>query len=72
MEQEKARKLVILAIVASGIAAACLMYRRGESLMGIARKAIANPLGALASEVETAWTAKGTRASTVRSLMSEV
>jgi hypothetical protein len=51
MEQEKLRRLFVLATVISGLAAAYLMYRRGASLGVIARKTLTNPLGALVSEV---------------------
>jgi hypothetical protein len=54
MEQERLRRLFVLATVISGVAAAYLMYRRGESLGAIAKKTLANPLGALASEVRGA------------------
>jgi hypothetical protein len=51
MEQERLRRLFVLATVISGIAAAYLMYRRGASLGAIAKKTLINPVGALASEV---------------------
>jgi hypothetical protein len=54
MEREGIRKLFVAGMIVSGVAAAILMYRRGESLFGIARKAITNPVGSLVSEVETA------------------
>lgn len=47
-------KLFFYATVASGLVAAYLMYRRGESLGSIARQTILNPLGTLASEVKNA------------------
>jgi uncharacterized protein (DUF697 family) len=46
------RKLIFFATVASGVIAAYLMYRRGESLGSIARQAIANPIGSLVTEVK--------------------
>ncbi len=46
------RKLIFFATVASGVIAAYLMYRRGESLGSIARNTIANPIGSLVSEVK--------------------
>ncbi len=52
MKQERLRRLFVLATVICGVAAAYLMYRRGESLGAIARRTITNPVGALASEVE--------------------
>jgi hypothetical protein len=54
MEREDLRKLIVAGMVISGVAAAFLMYRRGESLFGIARKTITNPVGSLVSEVQTA------------------
>jgi hypothetical protein len=54
MEPQRQKKLVVLATAMCGIAAACLMYRRGESLGSIAFKTVANPMGALASEVGSA------------------
>ena len=39
-------------VVASAFAAAYLMYRRGESIMSIARKTATNPVGSLVSEVK--------------------
>jgi hypothetical protein len=54
MKREDLRKLIVAGMVISGVVAAILMYRRGESFFGIARKAITNPVGSLISEVETA------------------
>ncbi|WP_433974931.1 hypothetical protein [Tunturiibacter lichenicola] len=42
----------MFATVASGLIAAYLMYRRGESLGSIAKQAITNPIGSLVSEVK--------------------
>jgi CubicO group peptidase (beta-lactamase class C family) len=47
-------KLFFYATVVSGVVAAYLMYRRGESLGSIAQQTITNPLGTLASEVKNA------------------
>jgi hypothetical protein len=53
MERESGmRKLILSATVISGIVAAYLMYRRGESLGTIARRTIPNPVGSLVSEVK--------------------
>jgi hypothetical protein len=52
MERENVRKIVFVGMVISGIVAAILMRRRGESLFGIARKAITNPVGSLLDEVK--------------------
>jgi hypothetical protein len=54
MEQEKLKRLFVIATIISGVAAAYLMYRRGESLGAIAKKTLTNPVGALASEVRNA------------------
>jgi hypothetical protein len=43
-------KADLFATIVSGVAAAYLMYRRGESLGTIARQAITNPVGSLVSE----------------------
>ena len=45
------RRLLFWATVASGAAAAYLMYKRGESVGTIASKAISNPVGTLAGEL---------------------
>jgi hypothetical protein len=46
------RNVVLFATVVSGLVAAYMMYRRGESLGTIARTAVANPVGSLISEVK--------------------
>jgi hypothetical protein len=46
------QKVMLLATVVSGFAAAYLMYRRGESLGSIAKQTITNPVGSLVSEVK--------------------
>jgi hypothetical protein len=55
-EQVKARstlnKVILCATVISGFVAAYLMYRRGESMVSIARKTVTNPVGSLVSEVK--------------------
>jgi hypothetical protein len=48
------RKAILYATVISGFVAAYLMYRRGESLVSIARKTVTNPVGSLVSEVKRA------------------
>jgi len=45
-------KLLVYATVISGFVAAYLMYRRGESIVAIARKTVTNPVGSLVSEVK--------------------
>jgi hypothetical protein len=44
--------IIVCATVISGFVAAYLMYRRGESMMAIARKTVTNPVGSLVSEVK--------------------
>ena len=46
------QKVILLATVVSGLVAAYLMYRRGESLGSIAKQTITNPVGSLVSEVK--------------------
>jgi hypothetical protein len=48
------RRLLFFATVVSGLVAAYLMYRRGESVMSIARQTVTNPVGSLVSEVKNA------------------
>jgi len=45
-------KIIVYATVISGFVAAYLMYKRGESLVAIARKTVINPVGSLVSEVQ--------------------
>jgi hypothetical protein len=45
-------KVILYATVISGFVAAYLMFRRGESLVSIARKSVSNPVGSLVSEVK--------------------
>jgi hypothetical protein len=45
-------KIFVYATVISGFVAAYLMYRRGESIVAIARKTVTNPVGSLVSEVK--------------------
>jgi hypothetical protein len=45
-------KLIFYAMIVSGVVAAYLMYRRGESLVSIATKTVTNPVGSLISEVK--------------------
>jgi formate-dependent nitrite reductase membrane component NrfD len=47
-------KVLFYASIASGLVAAYLMYRRGESLGTIARHTITNPVGSMISEVKDA------------------
>lgn len=48
------KRFVFIATLAAGITAAYLMQKRGESLLAIAKKTLANPLGALADELKLA------------------
>ena len=47
-------KIIVCATVISGLVAAYLMYKRGESMIAIARKTVTNPVGSLVSEVQNA------------------
>lgn len=48
------RRVIFWATVASGVVAAYLMLRRGESIGSAAQKAIGNPVGSLVNEVKHA------------------
>jgi hypothetical protein len=48
------RRIIFWATIASGIAAAYMMYRRGESIPKIAQSAVGNPVGSLVNELKTA------------------
>jgi len=58
MERYKVQRLVVFATFVAGVASAYLMHRRGESILGIAKKAFTNPIGSLASEVQNVWKEK--------------
>lgn len=45
------RKLIVWGSVLSGVVAAYLMYRRGESLGTIAKRTTLHPVGSLVSEL---------------------
>jgi hypothetical protein len=45
-------RVVLYATVVSGVVAAYLMYKRGESLATIAKQTGTNPVGSLVSEVK--------------------
>jgi putative effector of murein hydrolase len=45
-------KVLFYATIVSGVVAADLMYRRGESMVSIARKTVTNPVGSMVSEVK--------------------
>ena len=53
-QQSRLGRVIFLATVVSGLVAAYLMYRRGESVISIARRTAANPVGSLVSEVSNA------------------
>jgi hypothetical protein len=46
------QRIILSATVVSGLVAAYLMYRRGESLGSIAKQTITNPVGSLVREVK--------------------
>lgn len=48
-------KTLFWATVLSGLAAAYMMYRRGESLGTSLQRATRHPFGELAGEIKTAW-----------------
>ena len=52
VEHSTFSKIIVYATVISGFVAAYLMYRRGESLVAIARQTVTNPVGSLVSEVQ--------------------
>jgi|GEM_PF-2002537 len=60
MEREEQRigtesmtnKLIFYGMVATGLVAAYLMHKRGESLVTIARRVVTNPVGSLVAEVK--------------------
>jgi len=45
-------KVLFYATIVSGVVAAYLMYRRGESVVSIATKTVTNPVGSMVSEVK--------------------
>ncbi len=45
-------KVLFYTTIVSGVVAAYLMYRRGESMVSIARKTVTNPVGSMVSEVK--------------------
>jgi hypothetical protein len=47
-------RVVFYVTIASGLVAAYLMYRRGESFGSIARSTLTNPVGSMISEVKDA------------------
>ncbi len=47
------RKMIFWATVTSGVVAAYLMFKRGESIGTIAQKAVGNPVGSLVNELRT-------------------
>ena len=53
-QQSRRKRVIFLATVVSGLVAAYLMYRRGESVLSIARRTATNPVGSLVSEVKNA------------------
>ena len=49
------KRLIFWASVISGVAAAYMMYKRGEPIGTIAEQALTNPVGTLAHEVKEAF-----------------
>ena len=49
------KRIFFWATLAAGVAAAILMYRRGETLGNIARKSFRHPVGSLASELKASF-----------------
>ena len=56
------KRLFFWVTLASGVTAAVLMARRGESFGNIAKKAINNPFGALGSELKGALSGSQSKA----------
>ena len=50
--QSSMTRLILFATIVSGVAAAYLMYRRGESFGTIAKQTLTNPIGSLVAEVK--------------------
>ena len=48
------KKVIFWGTMIAGVAAAYMMYRRGESLGTIAQRTVTNPLGSLVTELNTA------------------
>ncbi len=46
------KRFLFITTIAAGVVAAYLMQKRGESLATIVKKAVTNPLGALADELK--------------------
>ncbi len=49
------KRLIFWASVISGVAAAYMMYKRGEPIGTIAKQTLTNPVGTLAHEVKEAF-----------------
>jgi hypothetical protein len=52
--EEFMRKLIVWGSVLSGVVAAYLMYKRGESLGTVVKRATLHPVGSLVAELKTA------------------
>ena len=46
------KRLIFWVTIASGVAAAYMMYRRGESVGTIAKNTVSDPFGSLTSELK--------------------
>jgi len=53
MQRQTASRIVAIVTFGAGALAAYLMYRRGASPFSIAKDALLNPIGSLASELKT-------------------
>jgi hypothetical protein len=53
MERPTASRLFALLTFTAEVVAAYLMYRRGASPLSIAKNSLLNPVGSLASEIQT-------------------
>jgi hypothetical protein len=51
-KEKPMRKIIFWVTVASGVAAAYLMLRRGEPLGNVARETLAHPVSAFANEIQ--------------------
>jgi hypothetical protein len=54
MVEEQMRRIFFWVTIASGAAAAYLMYRRGEPISQIAKQTLSHPIGSLAQEIKQA------------------
>ena len=50
--QNSINKMIVFATLVSGVIAAYLMYRRGETFLSIAKQTVTNPVGSMVAEVK--------------------